>query len=253
MSSNGNGPDDLEDKLERLVDAQIQTNQQIEGLNNRLDTLFESIQRGVEEETGEDIQGQEKADLWDVGQRSPGKARNADDYIRLRRKTAWMNDISVPQVHIDAGNLVDFFLEVYRMYGEHLTRINYALSKSDWKEFIQRLAVIYGAEQELIDILNPSPGVFGVDVIDGNVSVYESATHMSFTDAYGNYWFAVETGVGFKTYSSPSNSLFLPELDETSAVVGLLQSREIDAKLAEAITDRGDLTLPDKYLPLLQR
>ena len=249
MSSNGE--DDDSDDIDKVVEALQETNSSIQGLSDRLDRLFESIQRGVEEDTGQELPGPEGADLWDVGMRSPGKASTPDEYIELRRETARYEEVSVPQVARDAPSLDKFFFEVYIRNGEHLQRIFHALNKSQWKSFVQMLAVRYGAEEGLVDLLNPGIGIFGLQVVDNEVSVYRTATHMNFTQAYGNYWFGQSFDVQPVTYSSPSQALTLPQ-DEGSAIIeGQLEPRDINRKLAQAIDDRQNLSLPEKFRRLL--
>lgn len=247
MSSNGNDDDDID----RLVRAMQDTNRNLEDVSKKLDTLVESIIRGSREEAGmEDDELEEDIDLWREGKASPGEASTAEEYVTMRRRTARNPEMSVPQISPDVTNYARFFIDVYTMCGEHLQRVYFALSNSQWKEFIQRLAIVYGADKELVDLVNPGTEMFGVLVSNKDVEVLSTSTHMSFTVAYNNYWFAPTIDVQADKYSGPSSSLQLPEDPDADVVEGSLTPRDVNTKLAEAVVKRGK-SLPDRFIGYL--
>lgn len=248
MSNGGNGGRD-DDDIDRLIDALNDTNANIDELTKKVDRLVEGMTRAAREEAGGEPEGQVQ-DLWDVGKMSSGTAETPEAYARMRAQTAKSEDLGVPRIS-RSREVVPFLVEVYRMYAEHLQRIYFALNNDQWEEFIRRLAVLYGAEEELVDILNPSPSTFGVITTDKEVDVIAPKSHMNFTDAYGNYWFGADVDVSGKSYSGPSEALGLPEDTNAETIFGRLSDHDINKKLASAIDDRSNLSLPDNYRHLL--
>lgn len=250
MSANGNGDDD--DRIDDLVRELRNTNQNLEELSTNLDRFINSMIRGAEEQMDEELESP-VIDMWEEGTMPVGTANSVDEYIRLRSTSAKSDELVVPQVGSGIG-VVELFHEVYVRKGEHLQRIFQGCSNAQWKRFVQRLAVSYGAEAELVDILDPDPIYFGIRVLDREVNVFSSSTHFNFIFAYDNHW--MNDSIEFR---SPNNSggpwetlvLQEPNPDDWFTVEGNLDSDDVNEKLAHSIADHGGKSLPDKFITYL--
>jgi len=250
MSSNGNGNGDDDDDIDRLVDALRDTNQNLESVSEKLDVLVNSMIRGAEEQ----IEGEGDAsqiDKWDSGRISPGTPQTPEAYVEMRADAAKSEDLAAPKVTGAEIDRVDFYVRVYRMYGEHLQKIFQSLSQSEWEKFVQQLAIGYGAEPELVDILQPGPALFGIEVVDRDVSIFASGTHFNYRLFDGNVWFA--QGVKYPAIDNEGvlDALRLATNEETELVFGSVSPREVNRKMARAINDRRGLSLPDRFRFLL--
>lgn len=248
MSSNGN--DDDRDDVDRLIREMRNTNRNLENVSSQLDALIDAIVRGARQD--EDEGESPKIDLWDEGRLSAGNATEYDQYRQLRAIAANSEDRSVPTVTVDDN--VEFFIEVFTGYSEHLQRIYLALNKREWKTFIQRYAARTGVYEDLIDILDPGTLAFGVNVVDGQVNVFESATCFDFLLAYDNIWFEPMFLVeGHSPFSSPWEALQMisPPEDEIDVLEGDVTPAQISMDLASSIEERDDLTLPEDRRDLL--
>lgn len=245
MSSNGNGGDD-DDDIDKLVDALRDTNRNLESVSEKLDILVNSMVRGAEEQLeGEGDSTQ--IDLWDQGRISPGTPTTPEAYVAMRSDNANSEDIAVPKVTSGVDDRVEFYVRVYRRYGDHLQKIYQSLSNDEWKRFIQELAIGYGVERELVNILNPGVGLFGLEVVDREVSIFESGTHMNYQLFDGNVWFAPVFDFSPIANNGPLDALGLVSNEEPVIVFGSVDPFEMNRKMARAIDDRRGLSLPDRF------
>lgn len=249
MSGSNGG--DRDDDIDRLIDAVRETNRNVSEIGERLERFINAIEGSARREQEE--QEEISEDLWNVGQAPVGKARNSMEYIQLRRRSAHSQDLTVPQVHLDVDNLVDFFYDVYINSGEHLQRIYHALSKDDFDEFVRKLAIDYGADERLVDILEPSHSTFGIQEINDDIVPIEENTHMAFVRGHGQFWFASSATFEperqfYSAWEIPDvgmGALELSRPDDVRGMEGLLTATDINRKMARAIDDRGDLRLPE--------
>lgn len=219
MSNGGDRDDDI-DKLVR----------ELRRTNQRIDELTKAITAGIRgpEEEGE---GQDQIDLWREGQASRTIRQSSDldrdvrAYITGRARAAQSNSTLAPTYMGD--NRVEFYWEVFKRGGEHIRQIDLKMNRKEFKDFMQLLAVHHGADQRLVDILDPGPSMFGV-VRDsqGNMSLTVEQTHISWLGLYNNFWYGLRytrlpndtqlmlTGEGdidlSELYPNPSSTLNLP-------------------------------------------
>jgi len=249
MSANGNGDDD-DDDIDRLVDALRDTNRNLESVSEKLDILVNSMVRGAEER----LEGEEEAsqiDKWDSGRVPAGRPQTPEAYVSMRADAANSDEIAAPKVIGVDGGRVDFYVEVYRRYGEHLQKIFQSLSNDEWKKFVQQLAIGYGAEAELVDILNPGIALFGLEVIEREVNIYASGTHFNYRAFDGNVWFAPTPKFPPINNEGPLDALNMVANEPAELVLGSVEPSEINSRMARAIADRRGRSLPDKFLGLL--
>lgn len=240
MSSNGG--DDIDDLTRELRRT-----------NERLDRLINAIVAGAREQEPEDVG--RKIDLWDEGRRSAGTANGPDEYVRMRGRAATSETISPPRV--SARDLVRVYLEVYRRGGEHLDKINNSLNNSQWKRFIQELSIEYGAEEELVEILNPDPIFFAVEEVEGEITVIVEDTHMNFMRAYRSYWYVPDIfdipaeGEEMMADFLPWDALGMSVDPEREILIGELDPVDVNKEMARAIDDTPGKSLPDRFEILL--
>lgn len=250
MSSNGNGGNGDDDDIDKLVDALRDTNRNLESVSEKLDILVNSMVRGAQEELGTD-EDETSVDRWDEGRVSPGTPTTPEAYVSMRANAANSDEIAAPKVTVSGVDRVEFYVEVYRRYGEHMQKVFQSLSAEEWKQFIQQLAVGYGAEPELVDILNPGVELFGIEVLDREANVYSTGTHINYTVFDGNIWFAPEVDFPPIENENPLDALNLVTNEQSEIVFGSLESREVNSEMARAINDRRGLSLPDRFIDLL--
>lgn len=232
MSSNGG--DDIDDLIRELRE----TNKNLNTVTQQLDRLINSIIRGAREQEEDD--GTRVIDHWDEGVMPSGSAKTPEEYIRLRSKNARSDEINAPRTHSSVDDRVEFYFQVYIRWGEHLQKIYNSLNKEEWKRFVQKLAIGYGAREELVEKVNPGPTMFGIMVIDGDVEVFKSSTHMNFLEVYGEHWFSPSFNIpGVDVEGAPNapwGALGI-ERGEVNPIVGELSPDDINNDLAEALPD----------------
>jgi hypothetical protein len=244
--------DDIEDLVEELKNT-----------NRNLSRLVDAIERGAsrEGEGGEDTNY--PVDLWDVG-RSAESVNDELQYERARQRSASSDGEALPRYTGDR-NRIDFYIDVFTSALEHLDAMNKKLSNDDFDKFVRELAVFYGAEEELVNILEPGAGYFGVDVDRNDDVVFlENRSHFTFIDALGSYWY-MDPNMDPATdpITLPWNRLNIGSPSQVDAIMedfnlspesfvarGIRDEIEINTRLAKNIRDRNDLDLPQEYFDL---
>lgn len=256
MSANGNGDDD--DDIDKLVDALRDTNRNLESVSEKLDVLVNSMIQGAREEVGEE-DDESDFDQWASGRVSPDTPTTPSQYVQMRKQSARSSEIRAPKYSSSSVGIgiVEFYVEVYRMKSEHLQKIFQSMGQSDWKEFVQELAIGYGVERGLVDILNPGPATFGIEVIDREVSILQSATHFNYFELDNNIWFAPTAdfpvidpdGVdNLSTFDLIENNI-PGGAGEGEGVFfsGSVPPSKVNSDLAETIDDRRGMSLPERF------
>lgn len=253
------GDDDIDDLIRELRRT-----------NQRLDQLVEAIMRGTEQQESEETN---QVDLWNVGE-SSATVETVDEYIQERSRAANSPNITAPGTK-GVDDLVDFFTEVYTRAGDNLQRILWALGVDLFNGFVRGVAKDYGANDRLVDMLNPTSSFFGIEVVNREVRMRYAQTHMNFTLVSGdNYYYPPEEEtVGDVRPVNPIDTLRLqrieqdldnfrvvrvgapgqPPLNDTDnfIVFGGLSPVEVNRSLARSIDERGGLTLPEEFRDLL--
>jgi hypothetical protein len=242
MSIGDGGNDDLEDKIEDLID-------EIGNLTEMMEFLVSPQAQEVKEQT-EDT-GPE--DSWDEG--TSTAVRSVDEFKKWRRRAATEEGVSTP--YFATSDLEDYdsklkaHVNMYMKGFQNLQELYSTLGVSEFDDFIQEFAKMSSdptvasngvIADELIDILDPSASFFGIQVIEGEVEINPALTPFSFIEAYGYTWHAA---------AEPMKKLGLREPEDVVPVIGSITSKEINSKMAKTIDRRDDLELPDKYSDLL--
>lgn len=246
-----------DDRLDDLVDELGET-------NRNLKRLVDAIERGTRREQEEQGEADYPVDLWDVGR----AAESVTDELEyeLSRQRAANSDGEVIPSYKGERDRVEFYVDVFTSGLEHLDGINKKLSNDRFDEFVRGLAIFYGAERELVEILEPGSAYFGVDVDrNDNVVFIESRSHFEFVDAIGSYWYKdpakdpatdaimlpwSKLNMGTPTQVDNINEDF--NLTPSAFIArGTKDEVGIDSKLAKDIRDRNDLELPQEYFGLL--
>lgn len=238
----GAGDDDLEDKIEDLID-------EIGELTDMMEFLVSPQAQEVREQTEDGG----PTDLWDEG--TSTAVRSVEEFKKWRRRAATDEGVSTPYFATDDlddyGSKLEAHVDMYIEGFQNLQELYSTLGVDGFNDFVQEFArmssdpsiagsgVISG---ELIDILDPSASFFGIQIIEGEVKLNPALTPFTFLEAYDYIWHSA---------AEPSKNLGLEATTDVVPVVGSLTSKEINTKLARSIDRRDDLDLPDKYDNLL--
>ncbi len=242
MSIGDGGDDNLEDKIEDLID-------EIGNLTEMMEFLVSPQAQEVREET-EDT-GPE--DLWDEG--TSTAVRSVDEFKKWRRRAATDEGVSTPYFATsdleDYDSKLEAHVDMYMDGFQNLQELYSTLGVSEFDDFIQEFARMSSdpsvasngvIADELIDILDPSASFFGIQVIEGEVKINPALTPFSFIESYSYTWHAA---------AEPMKKLGLRAPEDVVPVIGSITSKEINTKMARTIDRRDDLELPDKYSDLL--
>jgi hypothetical protein len=245
-----------DDDIDDLVD-------ELRNTNRNLSRLIDTIERGASREDEGDSQSQYPVDLWDVG-RSSENVNDELQYERARMRAANSDGEAVPRYTGDRDR-IDFYTDMFTSGLEHLDAINKKLSIGDFDEFIRELAIFYGCERDLVEILEPSSAYFGVDKDrDDNIRFLENRSHFTFVSALGSLWY-LEPGMDPATdpITLPWDRLNIgnpTQLEnirddfnlgpESFIQRGIKDEIEKNVELSKDIRDRDDLDLPQEYFDL---
>jgi hypothetical protein len=246
-----------DDKLDDLVDELGET-------NRNLKRLVDAIERGTRREQEEQGEADYPVDLWDVG-RSSEKVTDELEY-ELSRQRAASSDGEVTPTYGGERDRVEFYIDIFTSGLEHLDAMNQKLSNDRFDEFVRELAIFYGAERELVEILEPGSVYFGIDIDkNNNIAFIASRSHFEFVDALGSFWYKdpakdpatdaimlpwSKLNIGTPTQVDNINEDF--NLTPSAFIVrGTKDEVGIDSKLAGTINDRNSLELPQEYFGLL--
>lgn len=244
--------DDIDDLVSELAET-----------NRNLSRLVDAIERGAERQQPGESGPDYPVDLWDVGRSS----ENVDDelqYEKARMRAASSDGEAIPRYTGDRDR-VEFYIDIFTSGLEHLDAINKKLSNDRFDEYIRELAVFYGCERELVEILEPGAGYFGIDEDrNGTLVFLENRSHFTFISALGSFWY-LEPGmdVAVDPVSIPWQKLNIGtpqqvdninsdfELSPESFVQrGIRDEIYKNSEMAKDIRDRQDLTLPQEYFDL---
>jgi len=245
--------DDIDDLLDELRNT-----------NRNLSRLVDAIERGASREDEREAETQYPVDLWDVG-RSSDSVADELQYERARMRAANSDGEAAPMYDGDRDR-VEFYVDMFTSGIEHLDAINKKLSIGDFDKFVRELAVFYGCERELVEILEPSASYFGVDENrDKNIVFLENKSHFTFVSALGTFWY-LEPGLDPATdpITLPWDRLNIGnptqvenirddfELSPESFIQrGIRDEIQKNVDLAKDIRRRNDLDLPQEYFDLL--
>lgn len=237
----GNGGDDIEDELRELT--------------SQLSELTRLLQRGLVE--GSEPEGEDEAptgDLWSVGSVSPSVS-SLGEFEEFRSEASTSREMLVPYFEPDAfgsfGERMDARYDLYTNGYSSLQSMNSSLSEGAFSEVINRFAKNYIGERptvvrplanDLVDILEPSYGFWGISVVNDNISVTERLTPLDFVVAWGEFYYPE---------SVPWRVLGKQEPDDIGSIRGRKTAGEVNKDLAEAIFDRKNKDLPASYVELL--
>lgn len=242
MSIGGGGDDDIEDKLDDLVD-------EIRELTSLM--RFALTQGDEEFEQGEEDTG--PIDLWDQG--TSVAVSSVDEFKKWRRRAANEEGVSTPYFNTDElenySSKMDAHVDLYIKGYQNLQELRSTLGSGGFEEFVIEFAKrssdpsVGGSgaiSSELVDILEPSPSLFGIEVIEDEIRINPSLTPFNFIDSYGFIWHAA---------GKPDERLSLGAPDNAIPIVGSVTSRDMNAKMAKIIDDTRGMSLPDRYKDLL--
>jgi hypothetical protein len=245
--------DDIDDLLDELRNT-----------NRNLSRLVDAIERGASREDEGETETQYPVDLWDVG-RSSNSVSDELQYERSRIKAASSDGVAAPMYNGDRDR-VEFYVDMFTSVIEHLDAINKKLSNDDFDRFVRELAIFYGCERELVEILEPSAPYFGVDENrNKNIVFLENRSHFTFVSALGTLWYlGPETDPSVDPVTFPWDSLNIGvptqkenirgdfELSPESFIqIGSQDEIQKNIDLAKDIRRRNDLDLPQEYFDLL--
>lgn len=244
--------DDIDDLISELRDT-----------NRNLNRLVDAIERGASREDEGGEQTQYPVDLWDVG-RSAENVNDELQYERARMRAASSDGEAVPRYTGDR-NRIEFYMDIFTSTIEHLDALNKKFSNDGFDAFVRQLSVFYGAEEELVEILEPGSAYFGIDVDrDDNVVFLENRSHFTFIEALGSYWYmSPSMDPATDPVALPWDKLNIGSPTQTGNIMddfqlspesfvarGIRDEIEVNADLAKDIRDRNDLDLPQEYFDL---
>ncbi len=240
--STGGGDDDIEDELRRL------TNELSE-----LTRLLEASMRqagGVEEE-----EEGPSGDLWDVGNVSP-KVSSVDEYQQLRSEAASTTTTAAPYFDTSIFDSFDDRVEVrYKLFKrgyDSLQSMYASVSDEVFNAILAEYAVDYlsGDDEaviplavDLVEMLRPGMGMYGVNVVGGTLSVSRRLTPLDFLVSWGEFYYP---------RSQPWLKLGKREPNNLDDIRGGKSVREFNSDLAHAVFTRSSLDLPEQYVDLLE-
>lgn len=221
MSIGGNGDDDdIERKLDRLVDE-----------ISELTRLLELALTAREPEAGDEDDDVTEGDLWEIGDRSVS-VDTEGEYKRARVAAAKGVESTMPHFSNRAADSKQERLELrhslFVQGFDNLQSIRSITSNDGFAEFIRLHAKsIWPSEdaRELIDIVQPGPGFFGINLVGDEMTISQFETPFRFIVAWG-YFYHPE--------SQPWASLRLNEPQNMGAIESGRTFGEFTQKLAVA-------------------
>lgn len=246
MSIGGNGDDDdIEEKLDRVIDELSELNR----------TLSRALQPAEEIEEGEEP---DQGDIWEEGQ-SSSRVRSVDEYKRKREQAANSPNMTLPFF----GSVAFDSWEEKMQARYELFKQGYDSLESLWsgvgREAFDRIMVIYALDylnpegrqfatteirEDLVEILDPGAGFFGVKVVQDEVVHSEPDSPLDFRVVGGQF---------YHPEANPINVLNLQDVsvDDVFDSIGGMLTGEVNRKMALAILERRSLELPDEHKDLV--
>lgn len=245
MSFNPNDDDDdIEDRLDDLT-------RELSELN---DILRRAITQGGEGGPGDEGRSSENADLWDIGDTSP-VARSKTEYEEFRRASSNNDTLVVPSLDGSAfeSNMdkIRTRIEIFEEGFDNLSSVAAKLSDEEFSRFLNEYAIRRWnrnipaeiLEADLVRLVNPSPGFWGVRNIAGEISITPELSPLSFLRAYGEIW---------DFHSEPWNSLNKgPRPPDAESMGRRMDATEVNRRLADMAFERRSIDFPEEYFRYL--
>lgn len=234
MSIGGNGDDDdIEEKLDRLAD-------ELSELTRLLEMAM--VQPQEPDDAGEDDDFTE-GDLWQIGDRSVS-VRTEGEYKRARVGAANGSETTMPRFGSNAFDNRQERLEarhsLFKQGFDNLQSIRSITSKEGFAEFMRLHAKDRWPSEEaheLIDIVEPGPAFFGINIVGDEMRISQFETPFQFLVVWNFFYFPE---------SQPWVSLELPEPQNIGAIRPNKTFAEFTQKLAIAAFKTNDL--PAKFV-----
>jgi len=238
MSIGGNGDDDIEDELRRLTD-------EISELTRLLEFALVQGEEPGDEDGGEGI---DRGDLWNIGTTAL-QVDSIEQYEELRAVAASDEETTAPMFGPNAFDSraaqVEARYELFSRGFDSLQSAEARMSKTDFKEFVQlfvKRLVGNKATADLIKVVDPSPGFFGIRKVNNELSITRANSPLSLQVVWGEFYHPA---------SAPWVALGKrnPPEEELDRIEPRLITADLNRNLAEAAFDIGKL--PDEYAGLL--
>ena len=244
-----------DDRIDDLVNELSET-------NRNLSRLVDAIVRGQEQEAQAEVEDDVfPRDLGSVG-RTQTTVDDIIEYERVRIRAANSDTIIAPR-YTGERDRVDFYLEVFKSGMESLDVIENKLSDPQFDDFVRRLAVSEGANEDLVDEVNPGSDLFGIGVDMGGTLIFTpEKSHLALMRAMGSYWYVNRDNLGdanlINIVNRPWQILEVGSLDQIQnldlefnrnpeAMIEFSRDMEpidVDMNLIDIIIERSDLNLP---------
>lgn len=241
--------------IDKLIDELSET-------NRNLDRLVDAILnqgRGEQEEEGAE------ESIFPVDLVAQGKgSMNAKDkleYERIRSRAANSPKVVRPS-YTGPQEYVDLYVDLFRSNLENLQMISYALSQDDMDEFVRRIAVYQGADERLVNILEPGKGFFGIFQRGKDLQFQEVGSHLVLIEAMGYLWSGKDALKEPDSVPLPWNTLNVGSIEQRENINEIwsvnpeefvrndvaTSSLDIDIKMIEAIQDSRGKEVPKEIL-----
>lgn len=260
MSSNGGGIGGGRDPVDLL-----------ESIDTKLDDLIGIFEEALRPETEDDEEG-EPIDKWRRGE-VQRTAPDINSYLEQRMEAARSDEV-VPPRYTGDRKPVDFYWDVYQSGIANIDEISNSLSENEFNVFVRKIAVQWGAAEELTEIIKPGSGFFGVhENTAAPVEIKFSESHMQWLDMYDSYWYwptptdldniededvpfpaapvtlALELEDGGLIANSGNREV--SSILSNYVVKGQLDANQVNVRMARVIRRRPDLELPEEFTFLL--